>query len=72
MAGMQPMNLEQYKASGELQILTPEQAIAMLTDLQQRTPLEHYIMLAPPGLPADRFMAYADVFATDVLPAFAQ
>ncbi|MGO9158923.1 LLM class flavin-dependent oxidoreductase [Mycobacterium sp.] len=72
MAGMRPMSLEQYKASGELQILTPEQAIAMLTDLDQRTPLEHYIMLAPPGLPADRFMAYAEVFATDVLPAFAR
>jgi len=54
MAGMRPMGLEQYKASGELHILTPEQAIAMLTDLEQRTPLEHYIMLAPPGLPADR------------------
>lgn len=72
MAGMRPMSLEQYKVSGELQILTPQQAIAMLTDLQQRTPLEHYIMLAPPGLPADRFMAHAEVFATDVLPAFAR
>jgi hypothetical protein len=27
-------------------------------------------MLAPPGLPADRFLAYAEVFASDVLPAF--
>ena len=71
-AGMRPMSLDQYKASGELQILTPQQAIATLKDLQQRTPLEHYIMLLPPGLPADRFMAYAEVFASEVMPAFAQ
>lgn len=71
MAGMQPKTLEEYKASGELKILTPDAAIAMIRELQSRMPLEHYIMAMPPGLPAERFLRYAEDFAQDVLPAFA-
>lgn len=71
LAGMQPRTLEDYKASGELTILTPDQAIAMLKDLQARMPLEHYVLGMPPGLPAERFLRYAEDFAQDVIPAFA-
>lgn len=70
MEGMSPMSLEAYKASGQLQILTPEAAIAMFREMQERMPIDHYIMAMPPGLPAARFVEYADVFARDVLPAF--
>lgn len=71
MAGMKPKTLEEYKASGELQILTPDAAIAMFKDMQARMPLEHFMMTMPAGLSAERFLHYAEQFAQDVLPAFA-
>jgi alkanesulfonate monooxygenase SsuD/methylene tetrahydromethanopterin reductase-like flavin-dependent oxidoreductase (luciferase family) len=71
MEGMKPKTLEEYKASGELRIQTPDEAIAALKGLQARMPLEHYVFAMPPGLPAERFLRYAEDFAQDVLPAFA-
>lgn len=71
MAGMKPRTLDEYKASGELQILTPDAAIAMFRDMQARMPLEHFMMMLPPGLPAERFLHYAEIFAKEVIPAFA-
>lgn len=68
--GLKPMTLEAFKASGVLQIMTPDAAIAMFRDLQQRLPIDHYTMMMPPGLPADSFKAYAQVFADEVIPAF--
>ena len=71
MSGMKPRTLDEYKASGELRILTPEAAIAEIKGLRARMPLEHYIIGMPAGLPADRFLHYARDIAEDVLPAFA-
>ena len=71
MGGMKPKTLDEYKASGEFKILTPEEAIAKLKDLQARMPLEHYLLGMPPGLPVERFLHYARDIAEDVLPAFA-
>jgi alkanesulfonate monooxygenase SsuD/methylene tetrahydromethanopterin reductase-like flavin-dependent oxidoreductase (luciferase family) len=71
MAGMKQRTLDEYKASGELQILTPDAAIVMFKDMQARMPIEHFMMAMPPGLPAGRFLRYAEDFAKDVLPAFA-
>ena len=68
--GLKPMSLEAFKASGILQIMTPAAAIAMLKAKQQRMPLEHVMMMMPPGLPAARFVEYAGVFAREVIPAF--
>lgn len=70
MDGYAPMDLDAFKASGTLQILTPDAAIAMFADLQARIPIDHYMMMMPPGLPAERFVHYADIFAKEVLPAF--
>jgi hypothetical protein len=71
MQGMTVQTLEEFKAGGTLQILTPDAAIAMFRDMQARMPLEHFMMAMPPGLPATRFLDYARTFATDVMPAFA-
>ena len=68
--GLKTMSLEEFKSSGILQILTPEAAIAMLKAKQQRMPLEHVMMMMPPGLPAERFIEYAQIFASEVVPAF--
>ncbi len=70
MEGLKPMSLEAFKASGILQIVTPGDAIAMFKAKQERMPLEHVMMMMPPGLPAARFVEYAQVFADEVIPAF--
>ena len=71
MHGMQVKTIDEYKASGELQILTPEAAIAMFKGMQAKMPIEHFMMARPPGLPVPRFLHYAEVFAKQVMPAFA-
>ncbi len=68
---LQPMTLDAFKASNMLRILTPEDAIARLHDLRERTPVEHVMYMRPPGLSAERFRHYAGVLAEKVLPAFA-
>jgi alkanesulfonate monooxygenase SsuD/methylene tetrahydromethanopterin reductase-like flavin-dependent oxidoreductase (luciferase family) len=67
---LKPMSLEKFKRSGILQIWTPAQAIDKFKAMQARMPIEHYMMMMPPGLPPKRFMAYAALFANKVLPAF--
>ncbi len=67
---LKPMDLDQFKKSGILQILTPEQAIARFKAMQQRIAVEHFMMMRPPGLPAARFVEYAQLFADEVIPAF--
>ena len=67
---LEPMTLEQFKTSGILQILTPSQAIDKFKAMQARMPLEHVMMMLPPGLPSARFVEYAEVFANEVIPAF--
>ncbi|MBU6267723.1 MAG: LLM class flavin-dependent oxidoreductase [Sphingomonadales bacterium] len=70
MSSFTPMTLDAFKASGVMEVLTPDQAIAKFRALQAKIPLDHYIMMMPPGLPAERFIHYADIFAREVLPAF--
>lgn len=67
---MHSMDVEAFKESGILQILTPEQAIEHFKAMQERVPLEHFMMMRPPGLPAERFIEYAQLFADKVIPAF--
>ena len=65
-----PMDLDAFKKSGTVQVMTPDAAIAMFRDLREKMPLDHYMMMMPPGLPAERFVHYAQVFADKVIPAF--
>jgi alkanesulfonate monooxygenase SsuD/methylene tetrahydromethanopterin reductase-like flavin-dependent oxidoreductase (luciferase family) len=69
--GFRPMSLEEFKASGTLQVITPDEAIAMFRRLQARMPLDHYMFSMPAGLPAERFVHYAETVAKRVMPAFA-
>lgn len=68
--GLKPMSLDDFKRSGILQIWTPEKAIEKFRAMQARVPVEHFMMMMPPGLPQDRFRHYARLFAEQVLPAF--
>jgi len=65
-----PMSLDAFKASGILSILTPDEAIASFRAMLAKAPVEHFMMMLPPGLPPAEFRQYAEVFATEVLPAF--
>jgi hypothetical protein len=67
---LKPESLEQFRASGHMQILTPEQTVARLKGMLERAPLEHYIMPVPPGVPLERFREHAELFASEVMPAF--
>ena len=68
--GMESMTLEEIKTNGKLKIMTPDAAIAMYKDMQERMPLNHVAMMMPPGIPAERFVHYAQLFADEVLPEF--
>jgi alkanesulfonate monooxygenase SsuD/methylene tetrahydromethanopterin reductase-like flavin-dependent oxidoreductase (luciferase family) len=67
---LKPMTLEAFKASGILSILTPGQAIDRFNKMLEKTPVEHFMMMAPAGLPAAKFSDYAQVLANEVIPAF--
>jgi alkanesulfonate monooxygenase SsuD/methylene tetrahydromethanopterin reductase-like flavin-dependent oxidoreductase (luciferase family) len=67
---LRPMTLEAFKTSGILSILTPGQAIDMFNGMLSKTAVEHFMMMAPPGLPRSKFAEYAEVFAREVIPAF--
>jgi alkanesulfonate monooxygenase SsuD/methylene tetrahydromethanopterin reductase-like flavin-dependent oxidoreductase (luciferase family) len=68
--GLTPMSLDEFKNRGILQVLTPEQAVARFKGMQERMPLEHVMMMWPAGLPAERFIEYAQLVADEVMPAF--
>src|SRR5262249_40888012 len=64
------MDLDQFKRSGILNVLTPDQAIAHIKQRLDRFPqLDSYVLQAPVRLPMDRYQVYAETFATKVLPA---
>lgn len=66
------MSLDDFKASGIMDIMTPDEAIACFSAMKAKAPiLEHVMLMRPPGLPAERFKAYAKVLAEKVMPAFA-
>jgi alkanesulfonate monooxygenase SsuD/methylene tetrahydromethanopterin reductase-like flavin-dependent oxidoreductase (luciferase family) len=69
-AALKPMNVEEFKRSGILSVLTPPQAIEMFRRMQAKAPVEHFIMMLPPGLPPGKFQPYAELFAKEVIPAF--
>ena len=71
-AGLKPMSLGDFKASGILEIMTPDEAVARFKAMQAKAPaLEHLMFMRPPGLGAERFKFYAQLFADKVMPAFA-
>jgi hypothetical protein len=67
---LKPMELDAFKQSGILKIVTPDAAIKMFKAMRQRIPVEHFMMMKPPGLAAEKFVEYAELFANKVIPAF--
>ncbi len=67
---LKSMTLDEFKASGNVRIMTPKDAIAHIEGMLERAPVEHFMMFVPPGLPLARFREYAELFAHEVMPAF--
>ena len=67
---LKPMSLEAFKTSGILSVLTPSEAIEMFNTMLSKVPVEHFMLMAPPGLARSKFAEYAQVFAQEVIPAF--
>ncbi|BFM07535.1 LLM class flavin-dependent oxidoreductase [Halioxenophilus aromaticivorans] len=67
---LKAQSLDEFIASGVLQIKTPTQAIEYFQNMLTRTPVEHFIMMLPPGIPTKTFKKYAQTFAEKVMPAF--
>jgi len=64
------MDLDAFKGSGMLQVWSPEEAVENFRAMRAKMPLKHYAMSMPPGLSPERFLHYAEAFASDVIPAF--
>jgi alkanesulfonate monooxygenase SsuD/methylene tetrahydromethanopterin reductase-like flavin-dependent oxidoreductase (luciferase family) len=67
---LKPISLEKFKRAGILSILTPAQAIDMFNAMRAKAPVEHFMMMLPPGLPPAKFAPYAETFAKEIIPAF--
>ena len=67
---IKPMTLDEFRASGRVNILTPEEAIAHFEAMLDRAPVEHFMMYVPAGMPPKQFAPYAELFAKEVMPAF--
>ena len=69
--GLEPMSLTDFKASGILRVISPGEAIDLFRSMQDRAPVDHIMLGIPPGLPSARLKPYAELFAREVIPAFA-
>jgi hypothetical protein len=67
---MSAMSLDEFKKSGVMRTMTPEDCIAYIKGRQQEAPIEAFCMQVPSGFPLDRMAEYAETFASKVIPAF--
>jgi probable F420-dependent oxidoreductase len=65
-----PMTLDDFKKSGRLQVLTPEHAINYIKDKLTKAPIDNLMITPPAGYPLSKFVENAELFATEVIPAF--
>jgi len=68
---LEAMSLADFKASGIMRVLSPGEAIDLFRGMQERAPVNHIMLGVPPGLPGEMFRPYAELFAREVIPAFA-
>ena len=64
------MDLEEFKKSGVMKVLTPDDAITYLRSRLEAAPLEGFCMQAPAGYPLSKLAPHAELFARKVIPAF--
>jgi len=64
------MSVDEFKKTGLMKILTPDEAISYLKSRQEQAPLEAFCMQAPSGFPLKLLAEHAELFASKVMPAF--
>ena len=64
------MDLETFKTSGKVKVLTPDEAIAHFRSKLDAAPFEAFCMFAPSGYPLSKLAESAELFASKVLPEF--
>ena len=68
--GIKKMDLETFKKTGPLKVLTPDQAIEYIRAQAAMAPIEGFCMQMPAGYPLSIMAEHARLFADRVLPAF--
>lgn len=68
--GIQKMDLETFKKTGPLRVLTPDQAIDYIRSQAEMAPIEAFCMQTPAGFPLSKLAEHAELFAKKVIPAF--
>jgi hypothetical protein len=63
------MDLDAFKKSGAMKVLTPDAAIAYIRSRMEAAPIEAFCMQAPTGFPLSKLAVHAELFAKKVLPA---
>jgi hypothetical protein len=62
---------EELRASGLLNVATPEQAVELIRSYASRVPIErYYTWTIPPGYPPKKMYEHLELFATKVMPHF--
>jgi len=64
------MDLEAFKKSGALKVLTPADAVAHIRTKLAVAPIESLCLHAPAGFPLSKLAEHAELFAAKVMPAF--
>jgi alkanesulfonate monooxygenase SsuD/methylene tetrahydromethanopterin reductase-like flavin-dependent oxidoreductase (luciferase family) len=67
----QQMSLDDFKKTNQILVLTPAEAIEFFREMSETVPVEHVTIAVPPGVSMAGYAKHAELFAKDVLPAFA-
>jgi alkanesulfonate monooxygenase SsuD/methylene tetrahydromethanopterin reductase-like flavin-dependent oxidoreductase (luciferase family) len=63
------MDLDAFKKSGVMKVLSPDAAISYIRSRMDAAPIEAFCMQAPTGFPLSKLATHAELFAKKVLPA---
>lgn len=66
--GLKKLKMEEFRQSGIMKVLTPEDAIPHFRARLAAAPMENFALKIPTGMQPSKFMPYAETFATKVLP----
>jgi alkanesulfonate monooxygenase SsuD/methylene tetrahydromethanopterin reductase-like flavin-dependent oxidoreductase (luciferase family) len=69
-AVMSEMSLDEFKKSGPIRVMTPEECVSYIKSRQEQAPIEAFCMQVPSGFPLDKMAEHAELFAKKVIPAF--
>lgn len=69
-AVMSEMSLDEFKKSGPIRVMTPEECVTYIKSRQEQAPIEAFCMQVPSGFPLDKMAEHAELFAKKVIPAF--